>query len=351
MQPSGTLTTRLTRSWADPGASPITDFTLSRPQGFLGTRHARVLCALAVGLEAAGVVELHWSLPEPGRSDFLELWRGMAAFLEGKDPYATVRALHPDVALYYPFPALLLFLPLAWLPPVHAEAVFVGLGMAALAYAGWGRPLLAACISSSALASVMMGQWSPLMTASAVVPALGFVWACKPSVGAVLAAGYVNRTALVGSVLFTVVSTAIWPGWIVSWLPGLHGSVHVPPLLRPGGIILLLSLLRWRRPEARMLAALACVPQTGMLYDTLPLFLIPRSRWQAYALVACTHLAAVVIYLRSDVQRPLVEEVAVDWPVLLALCYLPTLIMLLRPDRAEARADARLEPRLRRLDV
>ena len=306
----------------------------------VGVSRARTLCALAIGLAAAGVVEAHWSLPDPGRSDFLDLWRGMVAYLEGKDPYATVRALHPDVALYYPLPALLLFLPLAWLPPVHAEAVFVGLGMGALAYAGWGRPLLAACISSSALASVMMGQWSPLMTASALLPALGIVWACKPSVGAVIGAGYLSRRALIGPIALACISTAVWPGWIASWLAGLQHTVHVPLILRPGGVILLLSLLRWRRPDARVLAALACVPQTGMLYDTLPLFLIPRTRWQAYVLVACTHLAAIVIFLRHDMERPLVDEVSHQWPVLLALCYLPALIMLfLQPQPAE-RPDA-----------
>ena len=291
----------------------------------------RILCALAVGLAAAGLVELQAGLPHPGHSDFADLYNGMSAWRHGQDPYAAVRAAHPDVALYYPLPALLLLLPLSWLPRVHAEAVFLGIGMGALAFAGWRRPLLAACMSTSALGSVVTGQWSPLMTASALLPSLGVVWACKPSVGAVLAAGYFNRRSLLGAAALTLLSFAMWPGWVAAWLPGLHHTVHVAPIQRLGGVVLLLALIRWRQPEARVLAALSCMPQTGALYDALPLFLVPRTRYQAYALVACMHLAAFAIYLTRGAKLSLVEATAQQWPILLGLCYLPALVILFLP--------------------
>jgi hypothetical protein len=236
----------------------------------------------------------------------------------------------PKVALYYPLPALIAILPLGWLTLAHAQSIFVGVGMGALAYAGWHRkPLLIGCVSAGALSCVISGQWSLIMTASALVPMLGFFWAAKPSLGLAIAVGYLSRPALIGAIVITAISFLVWPKWVGAWLPGLHGSPHVAPVVRPGGFVLLAALLRWRRPEGRMLAVLSCIPQTTMLYDTVPLFLIPATRPQAYVLAILTQVAAVVIAMRRT-DLPLVLENAHQWPVILLLVYVPALIMLLR---------------------
>jgi hypothetical protein len=264
--------------------------------------------------------------------------------VQGYDPYAVVRSAHPDVALYYPLPALLVIVPLALLTLVHAQSIFAGLGMAALAYAGWNRkPLLIGCVSAGALSCVTSGQWSLIMTASALLPMLGFMWAAKPSLGLALAVGYASRPAIIGALVLTAISLLVWPKWVMAWLPGLHGSPHVAPVARPGGFILLAALLRWRRPEGRMLAVLSCIPQTTMLYDTVPLFLIPSTRPQAYLLAILTQVAAVVI-ARRRTDLPLVLENAHQWPVLLLLVYLPALIMLLRLPN-DPRSDAAIPSR------
>jgi hypothetical protein len=290
----------------------------------------RIVVALAIGLAAFLLSELHAALPNPGASDFIDPWLGARAFMQGQNPYTVVRGHHPDVALFYPLGALLLILPLGWLSLVQAQSIFVGVGMAALAYAGWNRkPLLIGCVSAGALASVTWGQWSLIMTASALLPMLGFLWAAKPSVGLALAAGYANRPAIIGAVLLTAISFLVWPGWFAAWLPGLHGSGHFAPVTRPGGFLLLAALLRWRRPEGRMLAAYACVPQITMLYDTVPLILIPSTRPEAYLLAILTQVAGMVIFLRHT-NLPLIQENTHQWPVLLLLVYLPALIMVLR---------------------
>src|SRR5439155_104266 len=67
-----------------------------------------------------------------------------------------------------------------------------------------------------------------------------------------------------------------------------------PPRRRPGGFLMPAALLRWRRPEGRLLAALCCVPHVTTLYETLPLFLVPANRYQAYLLLALSYVAAVV---------------------------------------------------------
>ena len=38
---------------------------------------------------------------------------------------------------------------------------------------------------------------------------------------------------------------------------------------------MLLAMLRWRRPEGRLVAAMACVPQTYFSCDQLPPLLVP----------------------------------------------------------------------------
>jgi hypothetical protein len=294
------------------------------------TRARRLAVALALGLAAFALSELLAVLRSPGVSDFADLWHGLVVWQAGGNPYAAVRALRPGVALYYPLLALVLCWPLGWLPLHHAEAAFVGLGIGAFAYAAWGTPLLAALLSASVLANITQGQWSPVVTASAVMPWLGVVWAAKPSNGLAFAVAYPDRRAFLAAALLCLVSLAVWPGWIAAWLPGLAGTIHVAPVLRPGGFLLLLALLRWRRPEARLLAALALIPQTGTLYDTVPLFLIPRTRWQAYGLAALTQVAAVASAARLEPGMDLVTSLDRRWPVLLLLVYLPALGLLLK---------------------
>jgi hypothetical protein len=50
-----------------------------------------------------------------------------------------------------------------------------------------------------------------------------------------------------------------------------------------------LCFARRRRPEARLLAALVCVPITLMPYEAVPIFLIPRICWEAATLVGCSY--------------------------------------------------------------
>ena len=74
-----------------------------------------------------------------------------------------------------------------------------------------------------------------------------------------------------------------------------------PPLLYWGGPLMLLALLRWRRPEARLLAALSCVPHTPELYESLYLFLVPASMWQGALLAALNY---GIVFARRAVPPP-----------------------------------------------
>ena len=121
------------------------------------------------------------------------------------------------------------------------------------------------------------------------------------------------------------------PSWPLRWLASLPANITNLPLLLPGGFLLLTGLLRWRTSEGRLVAALACVPQTIGYYDMLPLFLLPRRRSHAYVLAALTYLAWYVTALRvPDLeQEPLQSVLVRRWPYLLLLVYLPALAMAL----------------------
>ena len=100
-------------------------------------------------------------------------------------------------------------------------------------------------------------------------------------------------------------------------------------------MVLLLALFRWRRPEARLLAALACVPQNIGLYETVPLWLIPRNRWEGYLLAGLSLLAALLqARVLPHAGEPLAELMRARWPYVLVLVYLPALILALRPPPA-----------------
>jgi hypothetical protein len=100
--------------------------------------------------------------------------------------------------------------------------------------------------------------------------------------------------------------------------------------MRPGGALLLLALLRWRQPEARLLAAMSLIPQTGGLYDTVPLFLIPRTRWEAYGLAAATQLVAIADPARTYPGIDLFSAIKIRWPLMFVLVYVPALLLVLR---------------------
>ena len=91
---------------------------------------------------------------------------------------------------------------------------------------------------------------------------------------------------------------------------------------------MLLGLLRWRRPEGRLLAALAVIPQTTALYETLPLALLCRNRPQAAGFATLT-MAAHLLFLLGP-QGPWPVGAEYQWWVLLAVVYGPAIALVLR---------------------
>jgi hypothetical protein len=303
-----------------------------------------VAIGIGVWLASAMYVGRPGSLGEHSDLDTV-LWPARAWLHQGADPYLSGQSYYeggPDrYPLVYPATAVVTVLPLALLPDPLPLAVWTGLGAAGLAWAltrrGWWG--LLAFASSSYYHAYFLGQWSPLVTAGIAAPWAGAVWAGKPTIGAALFAGWPTRRALILGVVVAGLSLALFPAWPREWLAGLGTLPHVEsPVLRPGGVLLLLALLRWRVPEARMLAVLALVPHTTVAYETLPLFLIPRRRWE----MAVLSVASVAAYILSNHFAPgdevhhLATALRGYWPYWLLLMYLPALVMvLMRPNQPD----------------
>jgi hypothetical protein len=119
------------------------------------------------------------------------------------------------------------------------------------------------------------------------------------------------------------------PPWLSEWYPTLTDLTHLrAPIQFWGGPLVLLALLRWRLPEARLLVALACVPQSMFLYEVLPLFLLVK-RVEEGALLAGLMLACHLIWDAGPKGNFTQATLALgQWIVW--LIYLPCLVMVLR---------------------
>jgi hypothetical protein len=300
-------------------------------------RLRRVAFATGIGL-ATGAFSLYfWALPRDEPSDFSWVWYAARAFWSGENPYDVIGPGKPwDVRhpLFYPFPAVLIAMPFALLPLYWANAVFAALGASSLAWAlsvnSLANPRLLVFLSFAFLHAVEPVQWSPFLTAAALTPSLGFMFAAKPTIAAALWIGYPSRRGLQWAMMLTLLSLAVWPGWVEAWRGVLGAGTHVvPPITRWGGPLLLLGLLRWRQPEARLLTALACVPQAPFLYEAVPLFLIVRRIEEAVVLCSGT-LAVFLIVLHGGPYIDYEASAAAIGQWMVWLLYLPSLVLVLR---------------------
>jgi hypothetical protein len=305
----------------------------------------RLCAALAVAI-ICGIIA-YWrtsrSPDEPG-GDFWQHWTAARSVLHGKDPYAeitptTLRVAGDSNTVYgnrwfYPLPVVALALPVAMFSAPVAAAVFTAGASGALAFllTAGGLGVLAVFLSAPFVLCVVAGQLTAALVAASLVPAAQGLLVVKPTIGLALLAARPTRWAIIGGAILCIAAFVVLPSWPREWRDAVAGSpyYHAPILRGFVGPLLVLAALRWRRPEARILLVLACVPQLLLFYDQLPLALVPRSErerlvfawssWLAYVgwVVTSSHGAFQVVDLRE----------AAPW--VLVLVYLPALIMVLR---------------------
>ena len=304
----------------------------------------RAFVAISIGLLAAAAIYSSQQPPGVPITDWDEIWVGSRALLQGREPYAVIDSLFRggrfEYPLIYPGTSLVVTAPFALAPHAIALGLWSGVGASGLAWVltrrGWWG--LFGLGSAAYFHAFMLAQWSPLLTGAIAVPWLGFLWAAKPTIGLPLLIGWPSKPALLGGLGLLALSLLILPGWPQAIAARAHTAPHVLPIiLRPGGVLLLLALLRWRLPEARLLAALAVIPQTTVPYEMVPLLLIPRSARQ---MVLFAGLTVAAFWLAGHFQPPqshtdLPGTIVRHWPYWLLLVYLPALLMVLRYPKSQ----------------
>ncbi len=302
--------------------------------------HASLLCGSSVAALCGGLLVWYYTTRyDPSIwSDFDQIWLGSRAVLGGHDPYAQVSKSFPW-PLYYPLPTLLVGLPFAPWSLTTARILFAiitaGLGTwTILRYHRHAWPLL---LSAPFVYGIARGQWSPALVAAVLIPWLGGLAVVKPSIGLATFAARPTRQAVIGGAVLVLSSLVVQPTWPLAWLRAIQVAPHlVQPLLAPGGIILLAALGRWREPGGRLLAVLACVPQTPGLYELFPLALASKTlrhslimglSWNVLYLVTQAAHTPPPLTMAEVMQRPNL----VYWPVYLILGYVPGLLAVLSP--------------------
>jgi hypothetical protein len=303
------------------------------------SRSARLKAAVAIGLASAvftGFCLLHaGALP-----DFPYWWTATRLLLAGENPYTAAAWPYPD-PFFYPLPALLPIVPIAWLPMPLAGAVFLGISGGLLAWfvsrESWWRLWIFA--GAPYLMALKVGQWSPLLLCVAFAPSLGWLAPAKPQLGL---ASLLHRPSLRGFLLAAAVtlgSLLVLPGWVSDWRANLARlEFHPAPIALAGGWLLLLGAVRWRTAEGRVFLALACLPQMLFFADQLALGLVARTRKEQLALSAAS-LAAFAGWFARLERGDLYVVAAAPW--VLGGVYAPACVLLLRHawlDRAATRA-------------
>jgi len=314
----------------------------------------RAAIAVAIAVTASLYVVWFQSHLSTHSSDFKLVWEAARAWRSGFNPYEVVGHGKPyefDYPLLYPFPAVLLAVPFSYLPLWAAEGIFVALSMGWLTWTLTRDRLAAPSFwvfgTFAMIAAVQYGQWSPSLTAAALTPSMAWLLVMKPSIGLPLFLAYPSRTAAIGCTLALGLSVVVSPGWVQDWLALIRSpdAAHVTPVvLLPGGFLLLLAALKWRRTDARLLLALSVIPHHHVVYDVVPLCLVISCMEEGMILAAGT-----VLYRALVAQfAPVLDDDAVyalNAKLLTWCIYLPCLVMVLRrPSEAENLQNARAKP-------
>jgi hypothetical protein len=298
----------------------------------------RIGFALAVAT-IAGVYQFALERAQPESApDPAPLIFAARSLIAGQNPYDVVgrAGSSSDVPpVLYPLPAILLFTPVASLPIPLVSSVWIAIGAGLLAWAVTRERLLSPAsvlfVSTPFIHAVQTAQWTPLLTSATLLPAAGFLFACKPTTALWLFAYNPRWQTAVAAAMFLAVSIVIWPGWIFAWRANFSTAVNVmSPLTLPGGVLIaLVMLLRWRRREARLLGVMACVPHSTLPYELIPLFLIPETWPEAAILFAGAFIATALWNAAAPYESSTALTAAFGVRAIWCV-YLPCAVMILR---------------------
>jgi hypothetical protein len=303
------------------------------------TSRLRLLVSVALGM-LAGLISHFFATTQTVPRDFSTMWSAARALLHGQNPYTAV----PGV--FYPLPGIIAATPFALVPTAPgANGLFMAVSATLFAWAllGNGPGAWLGFFSAGMLFAVEVVQWTPLHASAYALAPLGLFLIIKPHTGLPIFLARPSWWTVAGGLVCLAAAFVIDPAWPAHWRASMaFGGAHLgtsangypysAPVLLPGGVVALLALARWRRPEARLLAALACVPQSLYLYDTVPLALVPRGVRQSAIFTVLSYV--VLMYLIHGRPWPSYPAMAVaGGRMYTLLLYVPLKLMVLtRPN-------------------
>lgn len=252
---------------------------------------------------------------------------GARTLLAGGDPYAACHVIFDREYPQNPMTTVLAALPFAWLGDTAGGIALFAATVALLVYGilRHGRPWQLLIFTGLPFWHAFYAQqWSVLFAALYLLPALLPLTLIKPQLALPLVLTKLTRRRLIGILLFFLLSVAVYPSWLVKWLPqalGTYGG-FIPALVFPG-IFLLLAFVNWRKPEARFFGFLALTPQSKF-YDQTMLWLLMDRPWKMAVLSLCSWLVPILytLYPISPALWIVIGEyvpamlLVVDWPEL-----------------------------------
>jgi hypothetical protein len=275
----------------------------------------------------------------PGHSDFSVIWYAARSLVEGHNPYQLIgpgRAIPFDWELHYPLSTLIAAAPLAFLPESLADFVFVFGSSFLLAYGALRENLNRIWIFASAafVVNAKSAQWSALTASAYFLPFAAFFLALKPSDGLAVLCGSHRRSWIIAgvtAVALIAISFFVLPSWPRYWMSSVTGTWEfVSPVRRAGGFLLLLALLRLKTREGRFLLALSLVPQVQSWYTGVLPLLVARSRRENQMLSLVSSLGYVLMIPLAKMSSTHEISTFTVGNLMIAFCYLPALIVVLR---------------------
>jgi hypothetical protein len=316
----------LGRMQSDPSTAATSAAVPTRP---------RALLSLVLGL-MAGQFAHFFAVTQSKPRDFFAVRNAARAILEGVDP-AVVAA-----GTFYPLPSILAGLPWALVrSPAAATFVFMAVGAAAFAWAlmAHGYAPLIGFFAAGMRFAVEVAQWSPLFAGAYAITPLAVFFVVKPHVGLAMWIARPSWWGISGGVALVVAAFLMEPRWITAWRTALATGAslglgsqypYTAPILLPGGFVALLAVLRWRRPEARLLFGLACMPQSLLFYETVPLALIPRGWKESSLYLALSYLALWYFLAQRPWPDENVTKALTSGRTYTLLLFIPLTLMVLR---------------------
>jgi len=309
------------------------------------TRNQRVIVSLFIAT-VSGLLQYFRAAEHGGRSDFAPVWHAARLMLRGQNPYDLIgpgNVVESAWPMFYPATTFVVAIPFSIIPTFHlASSVFVFVSALLLAWGitrdGWH--MLPIFPSIAFLTCATLAQWSILMTALVYLPVLGFLAAGKPQAAIPIIGSSTSPRilwfAIGGGLAIVALSFVFMPSWPVDWL-NLLGTTEnfVPPLFRFAGPVILLVLLRWRRPESWLVFLSACMPQTWPAYNGLVLMTVARTYHEASFLSLVSSISWVGFALWVDGMTFEQERIWMS-TVLNMSSFLPaTLLILRRPNEGQ----------------